>query len=178
MSVYNDYMTKVSVYFVGLAEYYCKLIAQGVDDCKIKNTLILLSMYLDTIPRCGNENCLTDEQLLAITNHINKLTGHLDWGTLTSINVINPPIAISPASSATVTPQAWSVIAGTAPVTITFNQPLGVDGDSWAMTYTAINSDDEIVFAKSITDRTANGFTVDFYEDNVTFEGVAVLKTS
>lgn len=180
MSAYNDYMVKVSTYFVNLANLYCNLISQGIDDCETKNKLNLLAMYLDTIPRCGNENCLSTEQILAITNHINVICGYPSWGTLTNINsfVIPTPITITtPSASSTIEPQAWNTTIGITPVVIGFTKSLGVDGNSWAITYTATDSLDNSVFVKSITNRTANGFTVDAYEDNVHFEGTATLKT-
>jgi len=100
------------------------------------------------------------------------------WGTLTSTNIINPPIAIAPSGNSVVTTSfAWNTIIGTAPTTIVFDTPLGTSGSSWAITYTAVNSTMDVVFVKSITNRTASGFTVDAYEDNVTFEGTATLIT-
>jgi hypothetical protein len=178
MSVYNDYMIHVSVYFVKLAELYCNLLSQGVEDCCVRTKMNLLAMYLDTIPRVGNENCLTDEQLAAITNHINILCGYPGWGTLTSTNVINPPVGIAPAGGSTQGPQAWNTTIGTAPTVISFTESLGTSGTSWAMTYIATTSGGDSVFVKSITNRTANGFTVDAYEDDVHFEGSATLITS
>jgi len=175
MSAYNDYMVKVSTYFVALADHYCKLLSQGVDDCCVKMKLNILAMYLDTIPRVSNENCLTNAQLAAISNHINELTGYSGWGTLTNTNVITPPTSIVVSSSSAVLPVAWNITIGTAPTIVTFDHTLGVGGTSWAMTYIATTSGGDSVFVKSITNRTSSGFTVDAYEDNVNFEGSATL---
>lgn len=180
MSAYNDYMVKASAYFVSLAELYCNLLSQGVEDCCIRNKMNLLGMYLDTIPRCGNENCLSTEQIVLITGHINEICGQQNWGTLTNINVLVPPIDQSgtPGTiNATVLPQAWNMTIGTSPVVIAFSQALGTSGTSWGMTYTAVNSSLETVFL-TITNRTASGFTVQALENNVHFEGMAILKTS
>lgn len=181
MSAYNDYMVKVVSYFVNLSAMYCNLLSQGVEDCCIKNKLNILAMYIDTIPRCGNENCLTTEEITAITEHINTLAGNQNWGTLTNINPIVPPTSggvVTTPPATTVVPQAWNTVIGTTPTVISFNQALGTSGSSWAMTYIATDSLGNNVFVKSITNRTASGFTVDAYEDNVHFEGTAVLKTS
>lgn len=179
MSVYNDYMVKASTCFVNLADLYCSLLAQGVEDCCLRSKLNLLAMYLDTIPRCGDENCLSTEQVISITNHINNLCGYPGWGTLTNINPLVVPTSVFPiTASSTVEPQAWNTTIGTAPTTITFEQTLGTSGLSWAMTYTATDSEGNSVFVKSITSRTANGFVVDAYEDNVHFEGSAILITA
>lgn len=172
-------MLKAVTCFVNTAELYCNLVAQGVEDCCVKNRMNLLGMYIDTIPRVGNENCLTTEQVSAIIEHINTLCGHPDWGTLTNINPISIPAGYTPiVASSTVEPQAWNTTIGTAPTVITFNQSLGNSGDSWGMTYTAVNQDLETVFV-IISDRTASGFTARTYSDeNVHFEGSAVLKTT
>lgn len=178
MSAYNDYMIKVVTYFISLSEHYCNLLIQGIDDCCIRNKMNLLGMYIDIIPRVGNENCLTTEETTAISEHINTLCGYPNWGTLTNINpVIIPTSATSVTSTIVAAPQGWNTTIGTAWTVITFSEPLGNSGTSWGMTYTAVNSSLETVFLE-FTNRTANGFTVRALEENVAFEGSAVLKTT
>lgn len=177
MSVYNDYMVKLSVYITELTDHYAKLMTQGADCCCIKNKLSLLNMYFDMIPRAATSGCITDAQLLAITNHINDITGYSNWGTLSSLTQITPPTIVPPIGTVTVTTFAWNTTIGTTPIAIVFDSALGTSGTSWAITYTATNSDGDSVFVKSITSRTANGFIVDAYEDNVHFEGSATLIT-
>lgn len=179
MSVYNDYMIKATNCFVNLSNLYCDRLSQGVEDCCLRQKIVLLGMYLDTIPRVGNGNCLTTEQVVKITEHLNSLCGYPGWGALTNTNQIIPPTGTIPNPiNSSVTPQAWNTTIGTTPKVITFDQSLGTTGYSWGMTYTATNSNGDSVFVKSITSRSANGFTVDAYEDDVHFEGTAILITS
>jgi len=117
-------------------------------------------MYLDTIPRVGNENCLTTEEVSGIIEHINSLCNNAPWGTLTNINPISPPAGSTPVVvSSTVTPQAWNTTIGTAWTVIAFSEALGTSGTSWAITYSALNSSLESVFVEIAT-RTASGFSV------------------
>jgi hypothetical protein len=178
MSAYNDYMVSLVNYFVGLSEHYCIMLSQGFDNCIVRNRMNLLAMYIDTIPRTGNEDCLSTEELMAIVEHISWLTGCITWGGLTNINPLSPPAIVNPDPiNATAVPQAWNTYIGTAPTVISFSNPLGANGEGWGMTYTAVNSLLETVFI-TISARTASGFTVVALEDNVHFEGTAILKTS
>lgn len=173
MSTYNDYLIKANVGFVDLADKFVSKLQQGIHDCLLENKINLLAMYLDTIPRSYQGNCITSTELEGITQHINWLLGCYTLGSLESSDIPVPAsTVVTPTATSIYDSFAWNTTVGTTPTTIVFDNALGSTGGSWSMTYIAYTSDG-IAVDPTITDRQADRFTVRFDEDNVHFEGVA-----
>lgn len=179
MSTYNDYLIKANVGFVDLAAKYCNRIDQGIDDCKLRNKINILAMYLDTIPRLYNENCVTSDELESITSHIQWLLGCWTLGTLDTSDIPQPVgTSAIPSTSGNKDYFAWNTTIGTTPITITFDNALGTSGSSWGISYIIYSNITGLILDPHIINRTQYGFTVYADEDDVHFEGTAILKMS
>jgi len=132
-------------------------------------------MYLDSFPKMYVGACVASDDVTAMSLHLNTLLGYPGMGTISGTDIITPYGALGVITASSVSNEyAWNLIIGTTPTVITFTTPLGTSSTSWAMTYTVYTTDG-LVADISITNRTQYGFTVTAYEENVHFEGNAML---
>jgi hypothetical protein len=135
-----------------------------------------MAMYFDSFPRLYVGSCVEADDVVAMSTHFNDLCSYPGWGTITDSDIMVPfgTMGTTSTSGTNINGYAWNTIIGTTPTIITFDYSLGTTGDSWAMTYTIYNSQG-LVVDPIITNRTKDGFTVAADEDNVHFEGNAML---
>jgi hypothetical protein len=181
-ATYSDYLTKISMGFVCLAEKFSNQVNLGMRDCCLEQKLQVLWTQVELFPKVYNETCDYADMIYTM-EFINTLINYYDIDSISDTPVV-PIIDTEPVPIYTPVDYCAGIESlGPMPVYVPFKKDgvavtLGVDGQSYALTFSAYNYDDEIVDVL-ITNRTKYGFVVrnlDIGEGNITFEWSAILK--
>jgi len=188
MSTYNDYMVKLASGLTYKSAQYSRLVQQGIDDCCLKKQIQLLNMYWELLSTITADDCVDNDGLTAIIEHISCLLS-TPIGSMTASDILTTSYGSSPGATTTVITTsndevADVVILDTGVHTITFeisdaSVSLGSDpnGLDYALSTAAWLQASGLGSSSTISNRSASGFSVQIYENGVVFEYKAKLKT-
>ena len=188
MSVYNDYMIKLGSGITYKATQYSNLVQQGIEDCCLKRQIQLLTMYWELLTTVTADDCIDDDQIVAIVEHITCLLG-TGIGSLTAADILSSAPGTSPGAISVTAVVGNDEVAdvqvldtGTHVIAFEIDSvavDLGTDvnGLDYALSCAAWAQATGLGEPYTLSLRSESGFSVQIYSDGTVFEYKAKLKT-